>query len=171
VTRYYIETGLGDSVDEPTPEQMLRVLEALDPGDEEHGAAWVGTTDDTSMEWNVDGRMVYSRPRRRVLRHLLGVSRDRAVDLWVLLAAGRFEDLEAEPWKPGNGFVMTPERQREIDAASLAVDRGFYDSLGPERANTPCRRAGCKRGAVELSVLCRPHHFESLRGRPSPFDH
>jgi len=30
-------------------------------------------------------------------------------------------------------------------------------------------RDGCKRGAIEQSVLCRAHHFESLCGRPCPF--
>jgi hypothetical protein len=49
------------------------------------------------------------------------------------------------------------------------LDREFYDSLGPERSGTKCRRENCIRGAVSLSVLCRPHHFESIKGRPSPF--
>jgi len=31
------------------------------------------------------------------------------------------------------------------------------------------RRDGCTRGAVAHSVLCRPHHFESIKSRPSPF--
>jgi hypothetical protein len=49
------------------------------------------------------------------------------------------------------------------------IDREFYDSLGAERPGTTCRRPQCSRGTVELSVLCRPHHFESIKGRPSPF--
>lgn len=50
------------------------------------------------------------------------------------------------------------------------VDREFYDSLGPERADTPCRRAGCDRGAMVNSALCRVHHFEQVHDRPCPFD-
>jgi hypothetical protein len=52
----------------------------------------------------------------------------------------------------------------------LKLDREFFDILGAERQDTPCRRVGCSRGAITLSVLCRKHHFESIRGRPCPFD-
>lgn len=49
------------------------------------------------------------------------------------------------------------------------LDREFYDMLGTERSDVTCQRAGCQRGAVSLSALCRVHHFESIKGRPSPF--
>jgi hypothetical protein len=49
------------------------------------------------------------------------------------------------------------------------LDRQFYELLGPERTDRPCRHEGCPRGAVSLSALCRVHHFESIRGRVSPF--
>lgn len=50
-------------------------------------------------------------------------------------------------------------------------DRKFYDSLGPERADVPCREPACTRGAVAYSVLCRPHHFENIKRKVSPFKH
>jgi hypothetical protein len=49
------------------------------------------------------------------------------------------------------------------------LDKQFYQSLGDEREGTVCQKAGCGRGAVALSVFCRPHHFESIRQRPCPF--
>jgi hypothetical protein len=52
-----------------------------------------------------------------------------------------------------------------------SLDRTFYDSLGAERAGIPCREPGCTRGSVEYSVLCRPHHFESVKRKASPFRH
>jgi hypothetical protein len=52
-----------------------------------------------------------------------------------------------------------------------SLDREFYDSLGPERADVPCRKPACTRGAVAYSVLCRPHHFESVKRKVSPFTH
>jgi hypothetical protein len=55
------------------------------------------------------------------------------------------------------------------DEARLRDDQAFLQSLGQERAEVPCRREGCHRGAVSHSVLCARHHFESLRGRP-PFE-
>jgi hypothetical protein len=50
------------------------------------------------------------------------------------------------------------------------LDREFCQRLGPENPAKPCRREGCNRGAVNLSVVCRKHHFESIRKRPYPFD-
>jgi hypothetical protein len=55
-------------------------------------------------------------------------------------------------------------------AARLRLDREFYEALGPERPDVPCRSPGCGRGAVALSVMCRRHHFEQVMGRPCPFD-
>jgi hypothetical protein len=48
-------------------------------------------------------------------------------------------------------------------------DRQFYQSLGAEREGAVCRKVGCGRGAVALSIFCRQHHFESVRQRPCPF--
>jgi hypothetical protein len=50
------------------------------------------------------------------------------------------------------------------------LDREFCDKLGPEDSTRKCRREGCSRGRLKLSVLCRRHHFESILGRPYPFD-
>ena len=50
------------------------------------------------------------------------------------------------------------------------LDRNFYDALGTEDGAKKCRKDGCQRGVVRLSVLCRVHHFESVRGKQCPFD-
>ena len=49
-------------------------------------------------------------------------------------------------------------------------DREFCDALGPEDSSKQCRRGGCNRGVVKLSLFCRRHHFENIRNRPYPFD-
>jgi hypothetical protein len=49
-------------------------------------------------------------------------------------------------------------------------DRAFYDILGAERGDVPCKRAGCGRGAIKQSAMCRVHHFEMIQGRPCSFD-
>ena len=49
------------------------------------------------------------------------------------------------------------------------LDREFCERLGQEDATRLCRHESCSRGAVKLSVFCRRHHFESVRGRPGPF--
>jgi hypothetical protein len=50
------------------------------------------------------------------------------------------------------------------------LDREFCDKLGMESSANRCRREGCIRGTVKLSVLCRRHHFEEIHGRPYPFE-
>jgi hypothetical protein len=66
---------------------------------------------------------------------------------------------------PERGFV--PPSNAEI---ALAIDRAFYDELGPESRDEKCRETGCKRGRVAFGVLCRRHHFEMVKRRPCPFD-
>ena len=166
---FYISNGLGESIQSPSPDEMKTFLFAVDASDEEHGAAWIETDDGTGLEWNGDGRLVFSMGREAV-GHLHGVSRERALDLWRMLAAGDLAGVEREAWKPGTGNVLTPEREAENRAWQLQPDRAFYDVLGAERPDRPCRHPGCSRGSVEFSVFCRSHHFESIRGRPSPFD-
>ena len=55
------------------------------------------------------------------------------------------------------------------EVGQVELDRKFYQSLGTEREGVVCRKAGCGRGAVALSIFCRPHHFESVKRRPCPF--
>ena len=54
--------------------------------------------------------------------------------------------------------------------AMLLYDRKFYDSLGEERAEVACSEAGCTRGAINFSVMCKVHHFEQIKRRPCPFN-
>jgi hypothetical protein len=48
-------------------------------------------------------------------------------------------------------------------------DLAFYNLLGPERSDKSCSKEGCRRGAVDLSIYCRVHHFEMIKGKPCPF--
>jgi hypothetical protein len=130
----------------------------------------VARDDDGTLEWSGDGRLVLSIANGRGVQHLLDVSRERTLELWRMLAAGDLAGVQRKAWKPGNGYVLTLEREARNRASVLQDDRAFYVGLGAERPGVPCRHAGCSRGAVEYSVLCRVHHFESIRGRPSPFD-
>jgi hypothetical protein len=56
------------------------------------------------------------------------------------------------------------------EQALLKMDRDFYESLGPETLELRCRREGCDRGTVRLSVFCQKHHFEMVRRRLCPFE-
>ena len=86
------------------------------------------------------------------------------------IANGLGETIHAPSlWKPGIGYVRTAEREAEIRVWHDRQDREFYDSLGEERPNVLCRTEGCWRGAITHSVLRRPHHFEMIEKRASPF--
>ncbi len=50
------------------------------------------------------------------------------------------------------------------------VDRGFWEGLGEEVGPDQCQSLGCDRRHLFLSVLCRRHHYENLKGRACPFD-
>jgi|SRR5579871_4543779 len=73
--------------------------------------------------------------------------------------------LEFDAYLPSIDAPDPPSPEKVLDAR----DRQFYQSLGAEREGTLCRKAGCERGSVALSVFCRTHHFESVKKRPCPF--
>jgi hypothetical protein len=133
VTSFYVANGHGNAIDSPSKDEMQKLLGDIDASDEER-AAWLSTETGFSLEWNGDGRLVFTAEEGPP-RHLRGSSRHRALDLRIALAAGNLTEVERCAWQPGIGY----------------------------------RRDGCARGAVPFSVLCRPHHFESIKKRPSPF--
>lgn len=136
---FFITNGNGDSADGSTAEEMRAFLDELDPGDEEHGAAWLSDGEGNSLEYEVGGNLAFDRPNQ--IRHMSGVSIDRVVELWQKLAAGQFDELEREPWQAGSRPPLSPEareaRERMFSDALLAEDRAFCDRLGVEQATIP----------------------------------
>src|SRR5262249_4692410 len=117
------------------------------------------------------GLVMLNGPSRE-LAHLADVSRERALGLWLLLAAGRVDELAALPWRPGQP-PRDPEAEKRhaADVASWQreYDPPFYELLEAEASSEPCAVAGCDRGRTPRSVHCRAHHFEAVRKRPCPF--
>jgi hypothetical protein len=166
---FYIANALGDHIDDPTEAEMRRFLNAIDTSDEEHGAGWLSTDAGHTLEWSA-AVLVFSGPGfDPPSRHMREVPREQALGLWVALARGDLATVERCDWHPGNGHIFDLARDEKTRAWQLEQDRNFYNLLGAERADVPCRSEVCKRGAIQLSVLCRVHHFESVKKRPSPF--
>jgi hypothetical protein len=164
---------MGDESADPDESALRKFLQDIDPSDEEHGAAWVTDELENSLEFNGDGRLVFSRGEGRP-RHIPHASKDFALTCWHLLIQGRLDELEAFPWQPGTRQPLSPEevakRQRETEVWQRRQDREFYELLGAESADVSCSFQDCTRGRTAHSVLCRVHCFEKYRGRPCPFD-
>lgn len=94
---------------------------------------------------------------------------------WADRLAGRSDDAAAaeviryyirfDAWPDRLGATDSPPADEIIDR----LDREFFESLGPEREGTKCKRDGCSRGTVAFSAFCAVHHFESVKKKPCPY--
>ncbi len=48
--------------------------------------------------------------------------------------------------------------------------REFWKLLGDEEGPEFCSTINCGRGRISMSVKCRKHHYEMVRGHPCPFE-
>jgi hypothetical protein len=174
---YHVVMRWGGSEDEPDESRMREILAELDVPDPEHPDTWMTHE---SSGWTLSifegGLVIWKKlGASNEKRHQVGVSRERALELWLKLSRGELDAIEQEPWRPGQSPPRTAEEQAEIvrraEEMTLAEDRQFYERLGRERENVSCRRAGCEKGAIPLSAFCRAHHFENIRHRHCPFDY
>ena len=172
---FNVQTRWGDSEDNPSEARMRAILAELDRPDREHPDTWLTYDDGWTIAISERGVATWdnlaadSKPRYRE-----NVSHDEALRLWLLLSRGEFDEIERQDWKDGYGPPITMEEKerhtREVSEITLKMHRDFYETLGPEDTKNPCRHPGCTRGSVKYSVLCRPHHFESIRKTPCPFN-
>lgn len=70
-----------------------------------------------------------------------------------------------DAWLPAPGAADPPPWEE----TKKKLDRDFFEVLGPERTDVPCRADGCGRGAIHQSVLCKVHHYEMIRKESCPF--
>lgn len=169
---YWVETRWGGSEDAPSKSRLCEILAELDTSDPEHPDTWMGDDSGWIIAVNENRNVVLSSPDE-THQHMLDVPRERALELWLMLAEGRIEELKALPWQSG-----LPPRDRAKEARLRAKaeaglrnrDRAFYERLGEESKREFCRAPDCKRGRVALSVFCRRHQFENVRKYPCPFD-
>lgn len=92
-----VDTGLqarwGGGPINPTREQMLAALAELDTPDPEHPSTWL--TDDDG--WTVDvyetGLVIFSHQFDDICERK-NVTRDEALELWILLQQGKHEDIK-----------------------------------------------------------------------------
>lgn len=170
--KFSVTDRWGGTDDGPTVERMKEILAQLAEDDLEHPDAWLSMEDGWTLSADQEGLVVWHNVERGVAepRHMRGVTRERMLELWLLVAQGRTNEIDALPWQPGYGH--RPPTEEELEARrrwQLEDARRFFDLLGVERSGTRCAEAGCGRGRVDQSVLCRVHHFEMVRRQPCPF--
>ena len=164
----------GDSEDEPSESRMRDLLAELNEHDPEHPDVWL--THETGWTLSVfeSGLINWENLESKTEpRHQVGISREKALSLWVKLSRGEIAEVEAEPWLPGQAPPLSPEERAELarksEEATRQAFRSFCEKLGPENPEVPCRSQGCHRGAIRNSVFCRAHHFESIYRTSCPF--
>lgn len=88
-----LETRWGSGPDNPTREQMLAALAELDTPDQEHPNTFL--TDDDG--WMVDvyetGLVIFSHQYEDICERE-NVTRDEALELWLLLQQGKHDDIK-----------------------------------------------------------------------------
>jgi hypothetical protein len=171
---YQVVTRWGGSEDAPNEPRLRAILAELDEHDPEHPDTWLTHESGWTLSVFESGLVVWENMESAGdPRHQVGVSKEKALSLWLKLSRAEIAAIEHEPWCPGQSPPQSAEKRaelaREAEEATLASFRSFYEGLGPERPEVPCRHVGCRRGAVRHSVLCRVHHFESVCHRPCPF--
>ncbi|WP_198141326.1 hypothetical protein [Verrucomicrobium spinosum] len=172
----FVQSRWGDCVDDPSESKMREVLAELDVPDPEHPDAWLTHESGWTLSIFSGGSCILSNSAMDTgPQYLEAISRAEALQLWIKLSRGQVQDMQSLPWKDGNAPPISQEELQILKQASaeatLAQQREFFDSLGPEDDTQRCRQPGCSRGAVKFSVLCKPHHFEQTTKQPSPFGH
>lgn len=167
----------GSSEDLPSEDRMRELLATLDVQDSEHPEVSLGHENGWTLSAYGSGLVVWENVENAGLnpRHMPGLRREEVLRLWLHLSRGELAAIELMPWQEGYGPAMSDEEKSRLQAEAatsmLASSRAFYDNLGPENPVKTCRHEGCTRGTVRFSVLCRPHHYESLYPSPCPFQH
>lgn len=94
----------GSSETAPELDSLGALFDELLSADREHGdVAVVHEESGWTISAHRDGRLVCENLSSGGERHMKGVSKDRVIDLWRLLANGEVEALLREPWASGYG--------------------------------------------------------------------
>jgi hypothetical protein len=70
--------------------------------------------------------------------------------------------------------IEEAERDRSFASGQEWIENQkleFYNSLGPESEEFQCKKEGCERGKIDMSIYCRVHHYENVKGAACPYTH
>lgn len=144
---YFVQSRWGNCVDNPSEAAMREVIAELDVQDPEHPDAALTHESGWTLIIYSGGSCVWDNlASDSSPQYLEGISRANALQLWIKLSLGHIQELQSMPWKDGNGPPVSEEELQTLRQSSaeatLADQREFYDSLGPEDCTQRCKQPG-----------------------------
>lgn len=92
-----VDTGLvtrwGSGEENPTVEDLRAALKELDSPDMEHPNTWLSDNDGWTVDVYESGLVIFSH-ESEVICQRRGVTRDQALDVWLLLQQGRRDEIK-----------------------------------------------------------------------------
>jgi hypothetical protein len=102
-----LELRWGDSITNPTPEQLQSALDQLDAEDEEHPDTWLTAEFDDSA-WTISAfgsgltiltiRDTTTEPEQYQEYELVDISRAEVLEMWQNLQRGRISEIARRQW-------------------------------------------------------------------------
>src|SRR5512132_3122996 len=97
---YQVQTRWGSSESDPPESRLRQILDELSTADPEHPETWLTHESGWTLSVDERGELLLLSPDESA-QHMLGSTRDQALAYWLMLAAGKIDDLRALPWKFG----------------------------------------------------------------------
>jgi hypothetical protein len=88
-----LETRWGGGPENPTVEEMRAALAELDTPDSEHPNTWLSDDDEWIVDVYENGLVIFSHQFENICERR-GVTRDEALELWLLLQQGRRDEIK-----------------------------------------------------------------------------
>ncbi len=98
---FHVSSRWGGDESEPSVDRLRAILAELDANDDEHLDVALTHESEWCLSAFPSGLVIWENLEENESRHLNGVSRERVLDLWLKLAQGQLDDIEAEQWLPG----------------------------------------------------------------------
>ncbi|MDA1053472.1 MAG: hypothetical protein O3C40_23735 [Planctomycetota bacterium] len=98
---FHVSSRWGGDEAEPSVDRMRAILAELDANDDEHPDVALSHESEWCLSAYPSGLLVWENLEQGEPRHMNGIPRERVLALWLKLAQGQLDDIEAEPWLPG----------------------------------------------------------------------
>ncbi len=96
----------GAFIRDPSPDQMRALIASLAEHDQVHPDIALKHESEWCLSVFGSGLVVFENVESgEGPWHMRGVSQDRALELWLNLAAGKISDLKSLPWSIGYGYT------------------------------------------------------------------